>query len=302
MHPSELVLGDIILYKNPIGDIIHAALYTGDKDGRAYITHSVINNLPGVQTTILRDTGQVIEVFRPRNSKLGAEATKIMLDWTNYRIPYDFKRANWMLSVSKAILNVGVNKNTQEPIDHLLEFLEKQSRIKFYERIKFAARRDTCPVKILDGKEPRGFTCVQAIILAYQIAELAPYVKTISEIKLEMSKIAETTEQINEVWISDKNCPEEILNKYDLPKSYIEYSSALRDTEEFGFYLGNDKGETLTHPNYHPSLVAWRFDIEASIDDFIAKFDSCFNLPAKISFTDSMFGLILVLSIEIYYL
>lgn len=289
MHPSELQLGDIIFFKNLIGDYTHVAMYTGDVDGKPYVTHSVINERPGVQSTILKDAGLIMDVCRSKNSELGVQAAQIMLGWTKYRIPYDARRAKWMLKVNDAMLGVGLKEDTREPIECVLDFLDKQAKIKFYERIKFAARRDTCPVKILADEIPRGFTCVQAVILAYQIAELIPYVKTISEIKLEMSKVAETVEQINEVWVSDKNCPQEILDTYSLPDSYIEYSFALRDPEEYSFFL-DDKREPLMHPNYHPCLVAWRFDKEPSIDEFISKFDSCLNLPAKITFTDALYA------------
>jgi len=301
MLPSELQLGDIIFFHAKgnipgITAIPHVAMYTGHIDGEAYVTHSIIRNDTehGIETTILKELdscmGGRMEVFRPTNAELGKVAAEYMLQWAQYHIPYDKRRANWMLEIRDVLRGDKRNKTDEDAIQHLLKYLTKEARTKFYERIKFAARRDTCPVKMLAGVKPRGFTCVQAVILAYQISELAPYVKTLKEVQAELTPLAKTEEQIKEVWISDKHCPAEIMFTYVLPDSYVEYSMALRDKEEITDFCFNDKRDTPTHPHYHPSLIAWRFDKEPSIDEFIDKFDSCINLPAKLCFTDAIFA------------
>lgn len=289
MHPSELKLGDIICFHTICDVPMHVAMYTGNIDGFPYVTHAVTSGKSGMHTTILKNVGRM-DVFRPRNSELGARAAKRMLQWAQYRIPYDMRRAEWMHKISDMLKNAGMRENKQEPIEHILEVFNKEARTKFYERIKFAARRDTCPVKILDGIEPRGFTCVQAVILAYQVEELAPYVKTLEQLQLELARISETVEQIKEIWISDKHTLEEHINQYKLPESYVKYATALRDKEELTDFCFADKRNTGSHPHYYPSLVAWNYKLEPSIDEFIDKFDSCLNLPAKFCYTDALFA------------
>jgi hypothetical protein len=143
---------------------------------------------------------------------------------------------------------------------------------------------------MLEGIAGRGFECVQAIILAYQVAELMPFVKTLEEVRSDLAGIARTVEEINELWISDKHCPVEILETYSLPESYKKYSVALRENEELPDFYIKDKRDTPSHPHFHPCLVAWRFDKAPDIDKFIAAFESCLNLPAKFAFTDALYA------------
>lgn len=292
MLVSELRKGDILCFQTKFDVPEHVGIYTGDIDGLAYVTHSA-NNYPnsGVQTTVLRDVG-VIHVFRPQNAELGILAADLMLDWARYRVPYDHRRMNWMLDVSKIVKSAGRKADQQEPVDHLLDYLLDEAKLKFYERIKFAARRETCPVKMLEGIEPRGFTCVQAVILAYQIAELIPYVKTLSEVQLDIAKIAETVESIKETWISDKHAPLENIARYADIESYMYYYNHLMDQEEYTDFCFFDKRATSIQDHYRPCLDAWRFDKEPDIDSFIADFKSCLNLPAKICYTDALYAYI----------
>lgn len=279
MTPGELQLGDIIFTHREFGIYTHVAMYTGyDIDGKQQITHSVTNNWPGLQTTVLVDQSPM-HVFRPSNKLLGEKAANRMLDWVKYHIPYDTRRAKWMDEINN---NISPGKQ--------VTYLKNEATNKFYERIKFAARRDTCPIKISANQESRGFTCVQAAILAYQIEEIAPYVKPLASIRKELEPLATTEEELNEVWISDKHCPKEIMDTYILPDSYISYFMALRDQEEFTDFCINDKRKTPTHPHYYPSLVAWRYDLQPSIDKFRENFTSCLELPAKISTTGGLFS------------
>jgi hypothetical protein len=296
MHPSELQPGDIICFHTTeLGVPEHVAMYTGMIGNQHYITHSVTDGKPGLKSTVLKNIGQM-DIFRPRDKELGERAAKRLLAWSKYHIPYDDRRRKLIDTISNVIKTSFRPNNAQDketPMDHLLKILVNVARIKFYERIKYAARRDTCPVKMLDGVQPRGWHCVQAVILAYQVEELAAYVKTIDQIKVELEDLtAISPEKIKETWISDKHCPEEILETYILPDSYIDYVNALRSKfDEFPDFVINDKRDvTFTHQNYHPCLVAWDFSKEPSIDKFIDEFDSCLNLPAKFCFTDSLFA------------
>ncbi len=290
MQPSDLQLGDIICFNTKMGVPDHVAMYTGIIDGKHYITHCVINDTPGLQTTVLKNAA-IMHIFRPKNAELGKRAAQRLLAWTKYRVPYDTRRRDVMIEISDALTQIALKKDKEEAIDYILRYLNNEAKIKFYERIKFAARRDTCPVKMLDGIKARGFTCVQAIILAYQVEELAPYVKTIAQIQTELAALSSTVEQIKEIWISDKYCPPEIIEKYNLPESYEQYAIALRENEEFSnFCIKGKRSSMMPHPHYHPSLIAWNYDKEPSIDNFINNFDSCVNLPAKLCYTDGLFG------------
>lgn len=296
MHPSELQLGDIIFFHTTaIGVPEHVAMYTGMINDKHYITHSVNGGKPGLKSTVLKNIGQM-DIFRPQNKDLGERAAKRILKWAKYHIPYDDRRRNLIDKISDVTKKSFKPKNSDDketPTEHLLKLLVSVAHIKFYERIKYAARRDTCPVKMLDGVQARGWTCVQSVILPYQVEELAPYVKTLDQIKIELEKMAKTSsDNIAETWISDKHCPEEILDTYILPDSYVEYANALRSKfDEFPDFVINDKRDvTFTHQNYHPSLVAWDYDKEPCIDKFIEQFDSCLDLPAKFCFTDGLFA------------
>ncbi len=289
MHPSKLQFGDLIFFHSPIGPE-HVAMYTGEIDGRPHITHTVTDDNPGLKSTVLKKSGlfEFYTVFRPTNTNLGQLAAKQILDWTKYHIPYDQRRAKWMHRINKVIWQ-SCERSNRDPKAALIAYLEKQAQKKIFERIKFASRRDTCPVKIKSDAESRGFTCVQAVILAYQVSELLPYVKTLQEVQQTFFELLDPKdEEDKEVWISDKHCPNDILDKYYLPVSYVDYNLGLRDKEEFEDFYLDDKGETPSQPYYLPSLVAWRYDIEPSIDEFNNKFKSCLNLPAKICYTDGL--------------
>lgn len=290
MHPSDLQLGDIVFFNTKFGVPDHVAMYTGVINGNHYVTHSVINDTPGLQTTILKNAGRM-HVFRPVNTELGTRAAQRLLAWAKYRIPYDVRRRDVMIEISDALTQIALRKDNEEAIDYILRCLSQEAKIKFYERIKFAARRDTCPVKIVAGIPGRGFTCVQAVILAYQVEELVPYVKTLEQIQIDLAAASHTLEQITEVWISDKYCPPEIMERYDLPESYEQYAFALKSSEEFSDFCIKGKRESmLPHPHYHSSLVAWDYAKEPSTDAFIDKFDSCLDLPAKFCYTDGILG------------
>lgn len=291
MNPSDLKLGDIIAFHAPDGIAEHVAMYTGDIGGKPYITHPVTDANPGLKTTILKNLGalEYYTVYRPVNAELGAKAAQRMLDWAKYHIPYDQRRAKWMHRTNDLTLQDALRANKADPLGVLLDFLKQESQNKFYERIKFAARRDTCPVKLMaDILTSRGYTCIQAIILAYQVEEIAPWVKTLYEIQIELAREASTVEEIKELWISDKHCLPEVQDTYVLPESYVRYFTQLREKEEFTDFYIDDKRDTPCHPHYHPSLVAWRYDLEPSIDAFRAKFTSCLELPAKICYTDGL--------------
>lgn len=102
MHPSELQLGDIIFFSTKHNAPDHVAMYTGMIDGEHYVTHSIINDTPGLQTTVLKD-GQRLDVFRPANAELGTRAAQRLLAWAKYRIPYDSRRANLMRDINQKI-------------------------------------------------------------------------------------------------------------------------------------------------------------------------------------------------------
>jgi len=272
---SDLKIGDIIITGDECDSLpLHVAMYTGHIDGRPYITHCFNGNPGGLKTTVLEDFGKMF-IFRPADANLGAKAADLMLKWAKFAIPYDLKRARWMRHTHFQ-LRSDARQAGKDPTDYLLEYLEVQSKAKFYERIKFAARRDVCPVNMLEGVAPRGFTCVQVVILAYQIAEISNLVKPLAE--------------IGNVWISDKHCAKATLRDGNIPKSYARYASKLRQKDEFPKFEFNDKKTTTAHNNikYLSSLNAWRYDLEPSLEKFIGSFESCLNLPSKICFTDAL--------------
>jgi hypothetical protein len=141
IEPSELQLGDIICFQPKFGVPEHVAMYTGIIDGKPYITHAVTNATPGLQNTILKDVGRM-DIFRPRNAALGAQAAALMLAWSKYHVPYDTRRRDTILKISDGLKAIAHKDQKQEPIDYLLSILTSEAKTKFYERIKFAARRD----------------------------------------------------------------------------------------------------------------------------------------------------------------
>jgi len=290
MQPSDLKLGDIII-SGVDNDSLpwHVSMYTGDIDDKPHITHSIIHDTHGgLQTTRLKNYGEMF-VFRPKNAALGSQAADILLSWAKYQIPYDLKRNAWMRHTHSKLRESG-GRTEKGKIDFLLDYLKLQAKAKFYERIKFAARRDTCPVKMLEGITSRGFTCVQAVILAYQIAEIAHLVKPLNEVEHDLRSNIESKDQVANVWISDKHCPKTILESKDTPKSYIRYAVKLNLKDEFPKFEFNDKNIKANNrnANYLSSLVAWRYDLEPSIEKFIDAFDSCLKLPSKICFTPAL--------------
>lgn len=295
MKPEDLQLGDVIFYNyDPLSHTAtHVAMYTGDIDGIPHVTHSVLNATPGVQTTVLKEMepNGPIEIFRPKNRELGLKAANIMLDWAKYRIPYDIRRANWMIEMSKVTRRVARREDKMEEVDHLLSKYICLAKAKFYERIKFAARLGSCPVRFDEELQARGFTCVQVVILAYQVAELSPYVRSYNEMFIRNTAVSESCEQIKEFWISDKKFPIELLGEYDMPESFISYALALRDQEEFPDFCFYDKKVAMQHENFFPSIVSLKRDVlNMSVDEFIESFASVINLPAKICYTDVLYA------------
>lgn len=289
MTPDKLRKGDLILFHSPSG-CEHVAMYTGDIDGKPYITHSVTDDNPGLKTTILKKPGafEHYTVLRLNNSDLAEKAWIQLLYWAKYQIPYDQRRANLMHRINN-VIRMSAIRSEKEPSAALLEYLELQAERKFYEIVKFAARRNTSPVKFYHDTEARGFTCVQAIILAYRVAELAPYVKTLQEVKDTFLKSLDQKDTENrEIWISDKYCDQKALAASEPPDSFIDYQSALNDSEEFTDFNINDKRSAISNLHYQSSLSAWRYDLEPSIELFKSKFKSCLNLPAKICYPGSL--------------
>ena len=63
----------------------------------------------------------------------------------------------------------------------------------------------------------------------------------------ELASLSTTVEQITETWISDKHCPTEILERYDLPISYEAYAEALTRNDEFGDFMIKNKRPAEYH-------------------------------------------------------
>lgn len=106
-------------------------------------------------------------IVRFDNKQIAQEALKYMQKWIGHNIPYDEKRLNAKLE----------KEETQEPEDFMR--LAQQSYDNgpgLYRAIKFAARRDFSLTRPKPQDLGRGLTCSMLITLAFQIAELAPFV------------------------------------------------------------------------------------------------------------------------------
>lgn len=265
MNPNELKKGDIIIYYDSFGIPEHVALYTGHINGKAYVTHQVTDDGPGLKTTILKPicdedliSGASIGVFRVNNEKLAEKACEIILKWSRYQIPYDFVRSDGMNTICDDV-KYDAYKNAKYPKQELLNYLISEGKLDFYQRVKFAARRDCAPVKFIDNVANRGFHCVQIVILVYQVAELEDYVNTLSQIQ-EIEGA--------DIWISDKHCPQDFAEEYNFPSSYLDYLKRIMPYR--------------TKLNCRPSLIAWKYQKYPDIDKFISEFESSMELPAKI--------------------
>lgn len=294
MNPEDLRLGDIIFYNcNALSQPpTHVAMYTGDINGIPHVTHCVLNATPGVQTTVLKEMepNGPIHVFRSKDEQLGIEAAKVMLEWAKYRIPYDTRRANWMIEMSKVTRREARRVDKMEEVDYLLEQYIGIAKGNIWEGVKFAARRGVCPVRFTEGLQARGFTCVQAVILAYKVAQLKPYVIPFDVMFARNAARSETVEQIKEFWISDKYFSIEGFEEFNMPESFKLHSESLRDKEEYPDFCFYDKRFAQPHKNFFPSIVSLTIDMP--VDEFIEWFPSIsvMNLPAKFCFTDALYA------------
>lgn len=269
MKESELQEGDIIFfinhYKDEEGNISHeyvdhVGMFAGySEEGYPLIIHSVsskssyyeagslsglcVSTLKAVKNQVQIEDGfpdQIYDVsfhvLRIKdNPALAKKALSVLQEQANYRIPYDELRLEKMLEREDRL-------SEQE----YKELSERYYRARgFFQSIKYAARHPSPLVRVKVDGIGHGFTCIMAVILAYQIAELLE--------KNLVTSIADSPD----TWVSDKYGPPATDT---LPTIYSAYLAKLRKTSSrtdantslsYSFWNGTDRTlEEFSHKTF----------------------------------------------------
>jgi hypothetical protein len=145
-------------------------------------------------------------VFRVKdNPTLAKKALSVLQEQAKYRIPYDEFRLEKMLEREGRL-------SEQE----YKESSERSYRARgIYQSIKYAARHPLPLIRVKIDGIGHGLTCIMAVILAYQIAEL-----------LEKNLVTSIA-AVPDTWVSDKHGPP---TSDTLPACYSAYLAKLRKT------------------------------------------------------------------------
>ena len=269
--PSDLLAGDLIFSLNSLGAVEHVAVYAGIKDQRRTIIHAVSGRYNSIMRTLLKpiQIGQrPYQVYRNKNFRLAGSVKHRMGVWSEQVIPYDAKAADFVTKMDESL--DFWDPSMRSGTSRLLEYSKEMSKINFYRRIKFAARRNNpiYPERVEKGKSGKGLRCAEAVILAYQIEELTSFLKPLEKFK-------------DFGWISDKHSvPRDVASQFSV--GYCSYQERLCQAQEYKV-VNEFKNERRKELSFQPSWVAWDFEKAGPIEDFINHFDSVFNLDAKIS-------------------
>lgn len=147
----------------------------------------------------------VFKAFRFVDSAIATDALRYMEKWKEFRIPYDEKR-----------LEIKLQKEADMSTEDFLAKATKsyQQRIGLYRAIKFAARRNTSLTRPRQEDNGHGLTCSMIVTLAFQVAELAPFVNVVAK----------------QFWVSDKH-GEKPLRLEEEPR-YQQYLESIGNREE----------------------------------------------------------------------
>jgi hypothetical protein len=274
MKEIELQKGDIIFFKNHYKDekgavthtyFDHVGMFAGyDAAGLPLIIHSVssenpyykadalsglcLSTLKALKNQVQKEEGYPdvcfdvsFHVVRYNNTALAENALAILENQAGYRIPYDEDRLKIILTTEETL--------SDEDFKILSE--QRYREEGRYRALKFAARHPFPFARVRTNGFGRGLTCIMAVILAYQIAELlgTGWVKSIGE---EAG-----------LWVSDKYGP--VIND-GLAANYRTYLNKIRKT-----HSRSDDSTVLSHAQWSGST---------KIDDFT---HSTFAVDAKLT-------------------
>ncbi|MFZ9595653.1 MAG: hypothetical protein ACO3A2_06195 [Bdellovibrionia bacterium] len=275
---SSLKIGDLVFYMDSLGKAEHVALFAGfdPEEEIPQVIHAVAEPHFKVISTQLRPSEIPYVIYRNKNRALSLFAYALMESWEAGGVPYDEKASELMDQFRD-------HREFAHPVEgteRLYEYARQMSVPNFYRRIKFAARRGASPVLPPDqrmGSMGRGLRCDEAVILAYQIEELA-------DVVLNLFQWASRVP-----WVSDKYLDEEVLNDPSIARfvsqEYRDYLNRLNSKEEYPL-VESKKRLNAPHQKFHPSIYAWNFEKFGSIEEFAQNFDTSLPLDAKITNPD----------------
>jgi len=260
MNPENLQLGDIIIFHAMDEQAEHAAMFSGYRDGFHWVIHTATGGIfEGLKESVLRPLkNEFYTVFRCQDSTLAATACEQLKAWAKYEIPYDQQRARLMHLVADCQTHL---RNPQTYLKYAIE----QNKSHFWHMVKFAARRDVSPVNELQLEHKRGLQCIQALILAFQVAEIRPFVKTITE--------------LGNRWVSNKHI---VDIDGQAPESFSDHAAAVNDSEEYPDFNLSFKRKHRDENTFIPSHAAWNHPTQ-SADDFFGAHPLMLPLDAKIT-------------------
>ena len=256
---SDLIAGDILIFSNPFS--MHVAIYAGETNGYPYICHatdSYTAKKNGVRITLLKEPESLekIQVFRPNDPKHAHTMQLVMRQWAIDEVPFGHERT----ILWKTVSGLPCHSATQQQSFKRYCNLAYHNRINsYYRALKLAARGlHTTATK-------KGLHCTEAIIIASQIAAIAPHIYDIIG-----------DDETPYTWISDKNGTD-ISEHY--PEEYKQYLLSLTDSEHYDIPL-NKRVSRITSDSAH-SIDTWGH--EQLLSKYCDEQPEVIKLEAKIS-------------------
>ena len=183
---SGYLPGDIIFSVDSFGKADHVGIYSryNPQYNMHYILHATVGKYNSMHESTLSEG--TYRVFRLEDTAMALRAYFVMKMWGDLRIPYNFKRRNIIHNYEDS-LSGATAQEKQDNVARQLKFAKEHYTENFYRVLKYATRYNF-EFPYPQSKET-GFTCVQSVVLAFQIAD------TISNATLRRLPMA---------WTSDK--------------------------------------------------------------------------------------------------
>jgi hypothetical protein len=272
MQIQDLNPGDIIFYTDSKNNADHVGIFKEIKDRVPYLLHAVQGRYNRLLVTKL-PVDINFSVYRAHDSELAEAALALLHHWSRYGVPYDERRNKLMQAME--------DKREHMDIQNYLAYNQQRYHKNYYRILKFSARVHTSPVlfrknNLLDPQnaEPeylsRGMRCDQAVILAFQCAEL------------KQLNLIDANKIPSDAWVSDKYANNNLIEQYQGSEAYRAYQKKIQSPSEYpSFWQSTKKRVTPEQKCFYPSIAIWNG--EKSIEDFFSDFESCVVLDSKSS-------------------
>ena len=165
---ASLRPGDVLFYENMMSQ--HGAIYYGKLNDFDYVIHSISDGKQDacVKLSLLKFVSlETITVYRPTNKVLAKKAVELMWLWFIDKVKFSHSHTNLWKRVA-SLKEFAVIKGN---LNHYLTTLSKRATFSYFRALKMAARTlHYTPTK------NKGMTCIEAIILSYQVAAIKDHI------------------------------------------------------------------------------------------------------------------------------